>query len=75
MALNQMPSDRLAHCAGVAAIDLMLAGFSGCWTYKLLQTMSRLEVIDGAAVWDQTGRVIANRSADHHAAAVGSSNN
>ena len=61
MALKQMPSDRLAHCAWVADIDLMLDGCCGCWTYKLLQTMSRLEVIDGAAVWDQTGRVIANR--------------
>ena len=61
MALKQMPSDRLAHCAWIADIDLMVDGCCGCWTYKLLQTMSRLEVIDGAAVWDQTGRVIANR--------------
>ena len=56
MALKQMPSDRLADCARVADIDLMLDGCFGRWTYKMLQTKSRLEMIDGAAVWDQTGR-------------------
>jgi hypothetical protein len=36
MALNCMSVDRLAHCAWVADIDLMLDKCRECWTYKLL---------------------------------------
>jgi hypothetical protein len=58
MALKGMPGDRLAHCAWVADIELMLDGCRGCWTYKLLHTMSLLGVIDGPSVFDQSGRVM-----------------
>jgi hypothetical protein len=39
MTLKCMPDDRLAQCAWVADIDLMLAGCRTCWTYQLLHTM------------------------------------
>jgi hypothetical protein len=45
MTLKCMPDDRLAHCAWVADIDLMLAGCRSCWTYLLLHTMSLLGVL------------------------------
>ena len=51
MALKYMPSDRLAHCAWLADIELVLAGCRDCWTYKLLHTMSLLGVID-RNTWD-----------------------
>ena len=56
MALKQLSSGWLAHCVWVADSDLMLDGCCGCWMYKLLQTMSGLEAINGTAVWDLTGR-------------------
>jgi hypothetical protein len=58
MALKCMTPDRLAHCAWVADIELMLLGCRECWTYKLLHTMSHLGVIDGQSMFDETGRVI-----------------
>jgi hypothetical protein len=58
MTLKGMPPDRLAHCAWIADIELMLAGCRECWTYRLSHTMSRLGVIDGPPVFDQTGRVL-----------------
>ena len=61
MALKCMSSDRLAYCAWVADIELMLDGCRVCWTYKLLHTMSLLGVIDGPTVFDQTGRVLLDK--------------
>jgi Reverse transcriptase (RNA-dependent DNA polymerase) len=66
MTLRQMSSDRLAHCAWVADIELMLDGCCGCWTYKLLNTMSYLGVIDRATIWDQDDRVIIDKHGIMH---------
>ena len=56
MALQCMSNDRLARCAWVADIELMLDGCRDCWTYKLLHTMSLLGVVDGSTIWDLAGR-------------------
>jgi Reverse transcriptase (RNA-dependent DNA polymerase) len=61
MALQSMPHDRLAHCAWVGDIELVLEGCRVCWTYKLLHTMSVLGVIDRSSVFDHSGRVLLDR--------------
>jgi hypothetical protein len=61
MALKCMSSDRLAHCAWVADIELMLEGCEGCWTYKLLHTMALLGVLDRASIWDAQGDIIIDK--------------
>jgi hypothetical protein len=43
--LRGMASDRLAHQTWLADIDLMLSGCTACWTYKLLHTLERLQLI------------------------------
>jgi hypothetical protein len=58
MALKGMSEDRLARCAWVADIELMLGGCRECWTYKLLHTMSELGVIERSTMMDQAGRVL-----------------
>jgi hypothetical protein len=45
MILKCMSDNRLAHCAWVADIDLMLTGCRSCWTHQLLHTMSLLGVL------------------------------
>jgi hypothetical protein len=37
--MQQMSSDRLAHMAWCADIDLMLEGCTSCWTYNLLSAL------------------------------------
>jgi exonuclease III len=51
MTLKYMSCDRLAHCAWVGDIELMLEGCQDCWTYKLLHTMTLLGVIE-RNMWD-----------------------
>lgn len=60
MALKYMPSDRLAHCAWVADIELMLEGCCDCWTYKLLHTMTLLGVI-ARNTWDPSSNAVLNK--------------
>jgi Reverse transcriptase (RNA-dependent DNA polymerase) len=52
MKLRDMDADRLAYNVWVADIELMLDGCPQCWTYKLLHTLTRLEVVPGA-LWDR----------------------
>jgi hypothetical protein len=58
--LNCMSADRLAHCAWIADIDLMLAGCRSCWTYQLLHTMSLLGVLSRTA-WDHRANSVVDR--------------
>jgi hypothetical protein len=60
MTLKCMSDDRLAHCAWVADIDLMLGGCRECWTYKLLHTMSLLGVLT-RTVWDRRANSAVDR--------------
>jgi hypothetical protein len=60
MTLKCMPNDRLAHCAWVADIDLMLAGCRACWTYHLLHTMSLLIVLSRTS-WDHRANYVVDR--------------
>jgi hypothetical protein len=60
MTLKCMSGDRLAHCAWVADIDLMLAGCRTCWTYQLLHTMSLLGVLSRSA-WDRRTNSVIDR--------------
>lgn len=49
--LQGMQADRLAHNVLVADIELMLEGCRHCWTYQLLDTLSRLGAVP-RAMWD-----------------------
>ena len=60
MTLKYMSDDRLAHCAWVADIDLMLRGCRNCWTYKLLHTMSLLGILNRTA-WDRRANSVIDR--------------
>jgi exonuclease III len=63
--LKCMSGDRLAHCAWVADIDLMLAGCCMCWTYQLLDTMSSLGVLSRTA-WDHRVNSVIDRQCIMH---------
>jgi hypothetical protein len=65
MTLKCMPDDRLAHCAWVADIDLMLAGCRTCWTYQLLHTMSLLGVLSRNS-WDHRANSVVDRHSIMH---------
>jgi hypothetical protein len=65
MTLKCMPDDRLAHCAWVADIDLMLAGCRTCWTYQLLHTMSLLGVLRRNS-WDHRENSVVDRHSIMH---------
>jgi hypothetical protein len=60
MTLKCMSDDRLAHCAWVADIDLMLGGCRDCWTYNLLHTMSLLGVLSRTS-WDRRANSVVDR--------------
>ena len=60
MNLKCMSDDRLAYCAWVADIDLMLSGCRDCWTYYLLHTMSLLGVLD-RTMWDHRANSVVDR--------------
>jgi hypothetical protein len=64
--LKYVSDERLAHCAWVADIDLMLAGCRTCWTYQLLDTMSSLGVLSRTA-WDHRVNSVIDRHAVHYA--------
>jgi hypothetical protein len=59
MTLKCMSDDRLAHCACVTDIDLMLAGCRSCWTYQL-HTMSLLGGLIRTA-WDHRANSVVDR--------------
>jgi hypothetical protein len=66
MTLKCMPDDRLAHCAWVADVDLMmLAGCRTCWTYQLLLTMSLLGVLSRNS-WDHRTNYVIDRHSIMH---------
>ena len=60
MNLKCMSDDRLAHCAWVSDIDLMLGGCRDCWTYNLLHTMSLLGVLSRTS-WDRRANSVVDR--------------
>jgi Reverse transcriptase (RNA-dependent DNA polymerase) len=60
MTLTCMSADRLARCAFVADIDLMLNGCRNCWTYKLLHTMSLLGLL-ARTEWDRRANSVVDR--------------
>ena len=60
MTLKCMAHDRLAHCAWIADIDLMLGGCRNCWTYNLLHTMSLLGVL-ARTLWDRRANSVIDR--------------
>jgi hypothetical protein len=63
MTLKCMPDDRLAHCAWVADIDLMLAGCRSCWTYQLLH---RLLGVLSRNAWDHRAKSVVDRHSIMH---------